>query len=385
LTASARARLASHPGRDLVRSCETRPCLLGREAVRRDHGGAQGQPEAELAPPVLRSLPPALEQREGAPQIAGGLAGREAAFRRFRRACEPRDRPRRLMAAFEVRRELGRDLGGPRPEAALEALADLLMQEPAPPGRDPVVQDALVDGVREGVARGDHAVGPRLRIARAQEALRADQALARVLHGLEPYAECRRHRLRAELETGDARGLEHRDLELVEAEDLQLDELLEAARDVPLDRLQLRPYRHAAVAVCEPPTGHEEVHRRHEEERISLGVRVQESRERGRWGAAREAGAQIGLDARERKEAERELYAAALQRERAAHRVERAAVGDRLGGAVRAEKQKPRRLGALGEDRDEVDCARVRPVEILENEDERHVARELFDDLREDA
>ena len=111
---------------------------------------------------------------------------------------------------------------------------------------------------------------------------------------------------------------------------------------------------------------------------------MQEPGERSRRSGTTESDGQVGLDTRQREEVERQLHAAVLQAEEAPHPVERPGVGDRLGSAVAAEQEKPRTLGALGEDRDQVDSAAVGPVQILQHEDERDLVGQLLHELRED-
>ena len=292
------------------------------------------------------------QQSERASHVVGGLAWGEASRRRLRRAFEPWDRPSGDAAPLEVRRELAGDLRGPVPEARLDSLADPLMEELASPRRDALVEHALIESVREDVASGGGAVGPCLGIAGAQEPLGAHEALARVLDRLDVRFERRRHRLGAELETRDARGLQYGHLELLQANDLQLDEVAEASRNVPLERLEVGRHDGSLVALLEPAASHQVVDRRRQEQRIPLALCVQEPSERSRRSGTTESGGQVGLDARQREEVERQLHAAVLQAEEAPHPVERPGVGDRLGSAVAAEQEKPRTLGALGEDRD---------------------------------
>ena len=259
------------------------------------------------------------------------------------------------------------------------------MQQPAAPGREPIRETALVEHVSERVAGGDHPVRPGLGAARAQEPLRPHEPLAHVLHLRHLRTDRRGDRLRAELEAGDAPGLEHGYLERLETEDLRLEQLLQTPRNVPFKGGELAPHGHPVSRLLEAAPYAEMIDRGHQEQRVAVGMRMQHRREPDGHLMTAEARREVGLDPREREAVQRELHAATVHSQRTPQGVERARAHDHVCGAEGAEQEKPCPLGALGENRDEIDGAGIGPVQILEDQDERHVAGQLLHELRKDT
>ncbi len=150
-----------------------------------------------------------------------------------------------IAAVLEVVGELGGDLHRARAVEGLAAPADALVQAQAPRGGDALVHDARLQSVLKGEARGDAAVGEVARAGRVQD-LRAARELVAALLDLDRVAlQTRGDGGARELDARDRGGLERAALCLVEARELQLEDLADAARNVALERVEIPGERHA--------------------------------------------------------------------------------------------------------------------------------------------
>src|SRR5581483_6927450 len=141
------------------------------------------------------------------------------------------------------------------------------------------------------------------------------------------------------LEPRGAAGLQHRDLLRLEPDDLRLDEVMQAPGHVALEYRLVRSDDDAIAARLDPPASDQVVHRGDEEQRVPVGVRVQQTREPRRRRSAAESQPEPALDTRERQATDRYLDRAAAVYERPTRHVERPCARDGLRRPIRPDDE----------------------------------------------
>ena len=185
-------------------------------------------------------------------------------------------------------------------------------------------------------------------------------------HGVELVALHARHREQAAIQLFEPVDL---------AADRSLDRLGQLARDV---RGRVRQVPAPAVpdeiaAIAQVP------HQVHHEERVPLGLLVNQRDERGRERVARELEPEIALDVGPIQVVERALDERVGRLQLPRDRQERVARDGHVRGPVGDEHQQPHAVEAAGQVVQHVDRRRVGPVQILEEEHERADARHVLE------
>jgi hypothetical protein len=110
---------------------------------------------------------------------------------------------------------------------------------------------------------------------------------------------------------------------------------------------------------------------------------MHQRREAVRQLLGREPQAQVALDLRRAQELERDLAAAPAELEVHLEAAQGMTVHHELDRPIGRDHEQARGLGAVGEERQEIERRVVAPVQVLEDEDERRVARETLERLDE--
>ena len=267
--------------------------------------GAESEVQEDQPIGALRAVGEQGDDRDRASQRGDRLAVRAAPGVERRRLLEILRGAAGVVATLEVHRQLRRDVVRARAVGVFEAAPDTLVQHARVRGREPCVERAAVELVRELEGGGDGAVGPfgdaggadEMPIARERVAarLQRDQLL------LDGGGEAGGGELRADR----ARGLEEPPVGLVEMLRLAVDHQAQALRHPESGVAGIDLPR--AVAVRDELRIDERAEEGDQKQRVALGAAMQPIDERAR--RRRAPRFQPALHGAERQAAERQLRA----------------------------------------------------------------------------
>jgi hypothetical protein len=348
-----------------------RPLRLGsRVASDRHEQGCARDDEAELAGGAVRSVGRMGEHVERGGEVRDGLVRRMTLERPGPRELVVLERAPVVTTAREVHRELGRALAATGPEGRLLAEPDGAMQTDATRLRDPLVEDAPVEGVQEPIGARHRAVRPFGDSGVGDERAEGREPLADVLHRLRVVVRSGRDGGDRELVPGDARGLEDAAGGRRQRAQPPSDELLETGRNAVRGLLEGALHSPFAVALDQHSAGDEVVHHVDHEERVAVGPLVDPCGEPPHLagGPCAEPRLDVRRDVSEREQLERDLVALPVRLQLLLDGVEGMVVYDRVGRPEAADHHETCRLAPPGETCEQVDGGTVAPLEVLEHD-----------------
>jgi hypothetical protein len=238
-----------------------------------------------------------------------------------------------------------------------------------------------VKRVGERVARGHGAVRPHLGAERADEDVAARQLVESLLDVGDLARDGRCDRGRGELHSRHAARLEPPLEVAIEPADLPVDHLPEALGHIAVDLARLRAKLPAAVALDDETSRDHVVGDGHHEQRIALGAPVDDASQLRREGDGRKPLEEVLADVGLAEEQERQQMGPAAPLEIEGRIRDREVGVDRRPGPVRADQEQSRRRLPPRDQGDQVERGRVTPVEVLEDDNERSLARPRLEQL----
>ena len=279
--------------------------------------------------------------------------------------------------------ELGRDRRRPLSVRGFDGLADLLMQPSLQSLRNLGVGRVAVQLMAERVVARRPGIGPLGSTGEAEKRVRPRQRLAPRLGVLDAASERRGHRLHGKLLAHDAGHLKQSAIGRAEAIKLHLDHPAGIVGHLQLQLLHRGAERPARSGFENPPARQHILEHGDDEERVSVRVFVQQSRQLcGEFGAG-ETLLQVALHLFRVQLVQRQIDTLPSHLQGPHGSRQHVMLNDGFRRAIGADDQQASRLAALGEHAEQVDGCRIAPVEVLEHEHDGQVGAQRFDQRRE--
>jgi hypothetical protein len=138
--------------------------------------------------------------------------------------------------AREVHSEFRRNLTHTRAESGFPSFSNLFMQPHAPPRRNPLIENILIQGMKKPITASHRTVRPFFNALFVNKLSPASEFLTVFFYVLHRGMESRRHRRRREFHADDARDFEQALLLFAQSLNLSLNELTESIRHSFLNR-----------------------------------------------------------------------------------------------------------------------------------------------------